>query len=328
MLFVVVIVGLLVCPIVYLIVLKNKREKIDFHGKHVVITGGNSGIGWELCIDSFKQGAHVSIIARNQDRLNLIKKELEAIKENNTVFKNQMILTESLDISKSYEDTRKAFERLVDKAGPVDILINNAGVFKAVEFSETNPKDFEDMIRINYLGSVYCTKSVVESMKQRRFGRIVFVSSQAGQIGIFGYTAYSATKFALRGLAEALQMELKPYGVYITLAYPPDTNTPGLTLENLNKPEETRIIAEGSGIADPKEVATKIIQSLKKGAFSCSFGINGFLLTTLTSGAGTVTTFKEAITQIITLPLCRLVAIILLFTFDNTVKSCFKKKNK
>ncbi len=93
----------------------------------------------------------------------------------------------------------------------------------------------KDMIRINYLGSVYCTKSVVESMKQRRFGRIVFVSSQAGQIGIFGYTAYSATKFALRGLAEALQMELKPYGVYITLAYPPDTNTPGLTLENLNK---------------------------------------------------------------------------------------------
>jgi 3-dehydrosphinganine reductase len=91
------------------------------------------------------------------------------------------------------------------------------------------------MIRVNYLGSVYCTKSVVDSMKQRRFGRIVFVSSQAGQIGIFGYTAYSSTKFALRGLAEALQMELKPYNVFITLAYPPDTNTPGLEAENLDK---------------------------------------------------------------------------------------------
>ena len=57
-------------------------------------------------------------------------------------------------------------------------------------------------MRINYLGSVYCTKSVVDSMKARNFGRIVFVSSQAGQIGIYGYCAYSSTKVGLRGLAE------------------------------------------------------------------------------------------------------------------------------
>ena len=91
------------------------------------------------------------------------------------------------------------------------------------------------MMRINYLGSVFCTKSVIDSMKSRKFGRIVFVSSQAGQIGIFGYSAYSATKFALRGFAEALQMEVKPYGVYVTVAYPPDTDTPGLKEENLVK---------------------------------------------------------------------------------------------
>lgn len=58
------------------------------------------------------------------------------------------------------------------------------------------------MIRINYTGSVFCTKAVVDSMKARKAGRIVFVSSQAGQIGVFGYSAYSSTKFALRGLAE------------------------------------------------------------------------------------------------------------------------------
>jgi 3-dehydrosphinganine reductase len=72
-------------------------------------------------------------------------------------------------------------------------------------------------------------------MKQRKFGRILFVSSQAGQIGIFGYTAYSATKFALRGFAEALQMELKPYGIYVTLSYPPDTDTPGFKEELKDK---------------------------------------------------------------------------------------------
>lgn len=90
-------------------------------------------------------------------------------------------------------------------------------------------------MRVNYIGGVYCTKSVVETMKNRKFGRIVFVSSQAGQIGIYGYTAYSATKFALRGLAEALQMELKPYNIYVTVSYPPDTDTPGFKEELKDK---------------------------------------------------------------------------------------------
>ncbi len=90
-------------------------------------------------------------------------------------------------------------------------------------------------MRVNYIGGVYCTKSVVDSMKGRKFGRILFVSSQAGQIGIYGYTAYSATKFALRGLAEALQMELKPYNIYISVSYPPDTDTPGFKDELKDK---------------------------------------------------------------------------------------------
>lgn len=63
-------------------------------------------------------------------------------------------------------------------------------------------------MELNYLGSVYPTRAVITTMKERRMGRIMFVSSQAGQIGLFGYTAYSASKFALRGLAEALQMEV------------------------------------------------------------------------------------------------------------------------
>lgn len=63
-------------------------------------------------------------------------------------------------------------------------------------------------MEVNYLGSVYPTRAVMTTMKERRMGRIMFVSSQAGQIGLFGYTAYSPSKFALRGLAESLQMEV------------------------------------------------------------------------------------------------------------------------
>lgn len=66
----------------------------------------------------------------------------------------------------------------------------------------------QQLMAINYLGSVYPTRAVVGKMKERRMGRIVFVSSQAGQVGVYGYSAYSATKYALRGLAESLHMEV------------------------------------------------------------------------------------------------------------------------
>ena len=90
-------------------------------------------------------------------------------------------------------------------------------------------------MRINYIGTVNCTKAVIESMKERKCGRIAFVSSDCGQMGIFGYTAYCASKFALKGLVESLQMEVKPYNIYLTISYPQDTETPGLVVESLNK---------------------------------------------------------------------------------------------
>ena len=92
------------------------------------------------------------------------------------------------------------------------------------------------MMKTNYFGGVYCTKCVIDDMKKRRSGgRIVFVSSQAGQLGIFGFTAYSGSKFAIKGFCEALQMEVKPYNISVTIAYPPDTDTPGFKQENLIK---------------------------------------------------------------------------------------------
>ena len=85
-------------------------------------------------------------------------------------------------------------------------------------------------------------------MRQLGSGRIVLVSSQAGQIGVYGYTSYCATKFALKGLAESLQMELARDNIYVTVAYPPDTDTPGLAEENKTKPIETQLINETSGV--------------------------------------------------------------------------------
>jgi 3-dehydrosphinganine reductase len=165
-------------------------------------------------------------------------------------------------------------------------------------------------------------------MRQLGSGRIVLVSSQAGQVGVFGYTSYCSTKFALKGLAESLQMELARDNIYVTVAYPPDTDTPGFAEENKTKPIETQLINETSGVLSAEEVAKKIILSTQKGSFSCWFGINGFLLECLTSGAQPITSMLELISQSLTIGLARIIIIALLNTFYGIAKKGNSQKTK
>ncbi len=165
-------------------------------------------------------------------------------------------------------------------------------------------------------------------MRQLGSGRIVLVSSQAGQIGVFGYTSYCSTKFALKGLAESLQMELARDNIYVTIAYPPDTDTPGFAEENKTKPIETQLINETSGVLSVEEVARKIILSTQKGSFSCWFGINGFLLECLTSGAQPITSMLELISQSLTIGLARIIIIGILNTFYGIAKKGNLQKTK
>lgn len=100
----------------YFLAKNNKRERIDLLGKHVVITGGSSGIGYDLSLEAVKQGAHVTVIARNKDKLNKIKAVLEEIRQKSGTINSQIIQVESLDISKSFEETKAAFERVSSKS--------------------------------------------------------------------------------------------------------------------------------------------------------------------------------------------------------------------
>jgi 3-dehydrosphinganine reductase len=157
-------------------------------------------------------------------------------------------------------------------------------------------------------------------MKQRGSGRIVFVSSQAGQLGVFGYTSYCSTKFALKGLAESLQMELARDHIYVTLVFPPDTDTPGFKEENKTKPKETQLINETSGVLTAEQVAKKIIKATRNGSFTCSYGINGFMLTSLTCGAQPATTIGEIICQSFFAGLLRLIMLRVLKSFYTLIR--------
>ncbi|XP_072431229.1 3-dehydrosphinganine reductase [Chiloscyllium punctatum] len=299
-------------------------KPLKLNGSHVVVTGGSSGIGKCIAIECFKQGAFITLVARDEGKLLRAKKEIEK----HSINDKQVVLCISVDVSKDYGQVQSVIKQAQEKLGPVDMLINCAGISVAAKFEDIDIDFFGRLMEINYLGSVYPTRAVIHTMKERRMGRIVFVSSQAGQLGLFGYTAYSPSKFALRGLAESLQMEVKPYNIYITVAYPPDTDTPGFQEENKVKPLETKLISETSGLCQPDQVAKIIVKDAVQGNFNSSVGSDGYMLSSLTCGMSPVTTITEGLQQIVTMGLFRTIALFYLGSFDSIVRRCMIQQEK
>ncbi|CAK6966848.1 -ketodihydrosphingosine reductase [Scomber scombrus] len=292
-------------------------KPLKLNGAHVVVTGGSSGIGKCIAIECYRQGAFITLVARDEAKLLQAKKELEKYAIND----KQVVLCISVDVSSDYSQAQ-------EKLGPVDMLVNCAGTSFSGKFEEMEVDRFKRMMEVNYLGSVYPTRAVITTMKERRMGRIMFVSSQAGQIGLFGYTAYSPSKFALRGLAESLQMEMKPYNIYVTVAYPPDTDTPGLAEENKTKPLETKLISETSGVCQPDQVAKIIVRDAVQGNFNSSVGPDGYMLSALTCGMSPVTSITEGLQQIVTMGLFRTIALFYLGSFDSIVRRCMIQREQ
>uniref|UniRef100_A0A673LH86 3-dehydrosphinganine reductase n=1 Tax=Sinocyclocheilus rhinocerous TaxID=307959 RepID=A0A673LH86_9TELE len=290
---------------------------LKLNGAHVVVTGGSSGIGKCIAMECYKHGAFITLVARDEHKLVQAKKEVEKCAIND---KQVCISLVCLYIFKC--------KYAQEKLGPVDMLVNCAGTSISGKFEEVEVDRFKKLMEVNYLGSVYPTRAVVTTMKERRMGRIMFVSSQAGQIGLFGYTAYSPSKFALRGLAEALQMEMKPYNIYVTVAYPPDTDTPGFAEESKTKPLETKLISETSGVCQPEQVAKIVVKDAVQGNFTSSFGPDGYMLSALTCGMSPVTSITEGLQQIVTMGLFRTIALFYLGSFDSIVRRCMIQREQ
>lgn len=223
--------------------------------KHIVITGGSSGIGKSLAIHFAASGAHVTILARNKEKLQNAISEIEKVRINT----QQKITSVSVDVS-DYGALKSEFEVIEKSVGPVFGLVNCAGIAICGKVEEFTAAEIKTMIDVNFLGTLYPIQLVTPKMKQQKEGFIVLTASQVALMGMFGYSVYSSCKFALRGLAESLEMELRPYGITVTLALPPDTDTPGFEIENQKKPEETKLLSESGGIYQPKEVARNIFE--------------------------------------------------------------------
>lgn len=182
--------------------------------KVIVITGSSDGIGAELARQlarAYGTRIGLCLAARNQAMLEQVA--LQCRESGNDCL---VVPTDVAD----QDQCRQLIDKAMAHFSRVDVLINNAG--KSAQALLSDVKDlswYEDLMRVNFWGSVWCTHAALPHLLQSR-GSIVAVSSLAGLIGVPGRNAYSATKFAMNGFFEALRAEVKEAGVSVTIAYP------------------------------------------------------------------------------------------------------------
>ncbi|MCX7679088.1 MAG: SDR family NAD(P)-dependent oxidoreductase [Spirochaetes bacterium] len=232
-----------------------------YHGKTVYITGGSSGIGLECAKLCASFGAHVVIIARDQNKLESACKEISRFRKNDA----QRISWASLDVTGAAEVERN-IPLIVGKHGSPEILIACAGESYSDYFENIGFEKFDAIMKVNVYGLRNIIFALLPYMKNKS-SHISIVSSLAGLVGVFGYTAYGTSKFAAVGFAECLRPELKRYGITISVVCPPEVDTPLLRKELVSAPREGQAVKKFAGFLTPQFVAKVMLKKIAQKSF-------------------------------------------------------------
>jgi short-subunit dehydrogenase len=228
---------------------------VDCAGKTAVVTGASSGIGAEFGRQLARRGARVALVARRRDRLEQLAEEIAAAGGAASVH--------VCDVSQ-----RAAVEatcrEVVQQWGGVDLLINNAGYGRHILVKDQDVDDIEHLMQTNYFGAVYWMKSVLPVMHARGQGWMINISSLAGAMPQPDEAAYSATKFALSALSEALAYELAPLGIHVMVVHPALVRTEMLTPEVMARLPR----AAANNVIEPDAFVTATLRALGRGELS------------------------------------------------------------
>jgi NAD(P)-dependent dehydrogenase (short-subunit alcohol dehydrogenase family) len=232
----------------------------DFAGKRVFVVGGSMGIGLAAAKRFAALGASLALFARRLAPLEAARAECERMRRDPA----QPIAIRELDV-RDAAAVEGVLGAVVSEAGPPDVLLNCAGRAYPRRFEEITREQLADTIATNLYGCWHTVRAVLPAMKPRG-GYVVNTASLAGLIGVYGYTDYCASKFAVVGFSEALRSELKPYGITVSVLCPPDTDTPGFAVENTTKPPETHAVSANAKVLTPDQVADALLAGMAREA--------------------------------------------------------------
>jgi len=184
--------------------------------KSVIITGANRGIGLETALIFGRSGYNVYATMRNPQSAIELKQK---IRDENLPIS---ILVMDVDLDKSVHD---AFQKILKQNDPLDVLVNNAGIERHGAIEEMDLSVFKDVMETNYFGAIRCIKAVLPGMRENKKGCIINVTSVSGHISCSPLAPYSASKFALEALSEALAQEIKPFNIRVGIIEPGIINT-------------------------------------------------------------------------------------------------------
>jgi NAD(P)-dependent dehydrogenase (short-subunit alcohol dehydrogenase family) len=182
--------------------------------RHVLITGGSDGLG-KLAAEMLKSAEFsVTILGQDEAKTKAVAEKLHCKYVIADVAENTQVET--------------AMSRAIEVGGPIDVLINNAGIWLQGALEANDPERIERVIKVNTLGTVYCSRAVVPSMKQRGSGRIINVISQGGLYAKAERSTYTASKWAITGFTKCMQAELKSFNIAVDGFYLGALNNTGL----------------------------------------------------------------------------------------------------
>ncbi|MGB8000246.1 MAG: 3-ketoacyl-ACP reductase [Anaerobacillus sp.] len=216
-------------------------------GKIAYITGASSGIGRATALQLASEGVHVGLIARTESKLNEVASEAKSY--------GVKAVVAPADIA-DIEEVNKAVDHLKNELGSADILINNAGMGRYGSFLEIEPDDWKETLEVNVYGTYHVTRAVLPQMIEKDSGDIITISSSSGLKGTAGSTSYSASKFAIQGMTEALMQEVRRNNIRVFTLNPSLVATELVFGDKLDEQDKEKYM-------QPEDLAEYMVGQLK-----------------------------------------------------------------
>ncbi|KAH9305825.1 hypothetical protein KI387_010229 [Taxus chinensis] len=302
----------------------------SLENKHVVITGGSSGIGLAMAEEVLLQGGFVTIISRSSANL---QGAVERLVQNVSCHPDR-IFSQAADVSNSQAIAQAIHEAFRWK--PIDVLICNAGLTRGGSLENQTVEDIDLTIGTNLNGTIYPVHAALSLLKHRSKEHpvsIVFFASLASMFIFYGHSVYTATKYAVKGLAEALKFELMPYNIAVSLVCPGFVATP--LLNEVEKDDDNIEVLKVVNLYDhktaenPRDVAKRVLEGAKKGSYLIAkTNYPGLFLSTVARGFVPAESLGRFWLEMILYFPFRAITVLAQNDYRKAILEHFKRKNK